>query len=116
MHEPMNPELLALLEAELLSWPDVTKETRDTDVSDFDVTIYRVGRRQIGHLHHDGVADILLPKAVQQELIAEGRADPHRAGFDGVISVEIRDATDVPDVVELFRLSYERATQRSRAA
>ena len=116
MHEPLNPELLTLLDAELLSWPDVTKETRATDVSDFDVTIYRVGRRQIGHLHHDGVADILLPKAVQRELIAEGRADPHRAGFDGVVSVEVRDAADVLNVVKLFRLSYERAAQRSRAA
>ena len=116
MHEPMNPELLMQIDTELQSWPNVNKETRATAISDFDVTIYRVGRRQIGHIHYDGVADILFPKAVQRELIAAGRADPHRGGFDGVVSYELHTPDDVPGVIELFRLSYERAVRHRQAA
>lgn len=116
MNQPMNEELLTEVEIELLSWPEVNKETRATDIDNFDVTIYRVGRRQIGHIHHDGVADVILPRAVQEELIATGRAAPHRGGFDGVVSYEILTADDVPGAVELFRISYESAMQRRTAA
>ena len=116
MNPTMNMDLLVQIERELLSWPGVTKETRETDISDFDVTIYYVGRRQIGHIHHDGVADVLYPKAIQRQLIADGKAGPHRGGFDGVVSYSIRDATDVPGAIELFRMGYDRAMQRRAAA
>jgi hypothetical protein len=112
----MNPELLQMIERALLAWPGVNKETRATDISDYDVTIYYVGKRQIGHVHHDGVADIIVRKGVQQELIAAGRAEPHRGGFDGVVSYYIRDEADVPGAIELFRMSYDRAQQRRAAA
>ena len=36
-------------------------------------------------------------------LLETGRAEPHRAGVNGWVSVDLDDAT------ELFRLSYERA-------
>jgi len=116
MNAEMNTDLLDQIERELLSWDGVSKEMRATDVSNFDVTIYYIGRRQIGHIHHDGVADVLFPKAVQRELIAAGKADPHRGGFDGVVSYAIRDETDVPGAVELFRMSYDRAMYRRAAA
>ncbi len=49
----MNHELLALIEHEVLGWPGVVKES-----GSFDTAIYKLRRREIGHIHSDGVADL----------------------------------------------------------
>jgi hypothetical protein len=113
----MDEELLALIDRELLSWPGISKETRGTDVTPgIDVTIYWLGRRQIGHIHHDGVADVQFSKALHDELIAAGRAEPHRGGFAAVVSYPFRQPGDVPEVLDLFRLSYDRLMARATPA
>ena len=106
----------ALIEAagrEILSWPGVSSEVMGgAGRSGFRVppaTVYRFGRRQLGHIHDTGTADITFPRKVHDELISEGKAIPHPAGFDGVVSYRIRDPEDVPNAVELFRKGYELA-------
>jgi hypothetical protein len=103
----MNPDLLGALEKEVLGWPGVSKEPNRVEVS-----VYRLGRRHIGHVHHDGVADVQLPRTLHDELISTGRAQPHRGGFATVVSYRIGSAEDVPGAVELFRMSYEQAKAR----
>ena len=67
----MHEDVLTMIEREVLSWPGVSKETRGTAVTPgIDVTIYWLGRRQIGHIHHDGVVDLQFPKVLHDELIA----------------------------------------------
>ena len=57
----MNDELLTMVERDVLSWPGVTKETGrggGPGQGGFWVppaTVYRFGRRQIGHIHDTGV-------------------------------------------------------------
>jgi hypothetical protein len=77
---------------------------------------FRLGRRELGHLHGDRLADLPFPRRVRDELIAEGRARPHRWVPDsGWVSVPIRTKEDVDDVVALFRLAFDRASrQRER--
>jgi hypothetical protein len=99
----MNRELLESLEGEVLGWPGVVRERGGG------ITVYRYGRRQIGHVHHDGVADLPFPREVHERLVSEGRAEPHRGGFRGVVSYRLRSAEDVPGAVALFRMGYERA-------
>jgi hypothetical protein len=100
----MNNELLASIEREVLGWPGVDKDPERSRVA-----LYRFGRRQIGHVHHDGVADVPFPRAVHDGLISSGLAQPHRGGFPAVVSYRIRGPEDVPGAVDLFRMSYERA-------
>jgi hypothetical protein len=112
----MNDELLEMVEGEVLSWPGVSKEKgRGGRVrGGFWVppaTVYRFGRRHIGHIHDTGVADLTFPRRIHDELIFDGRAKPHGAGFAGVVSYHIREPEDVPGVVELFRMSYDRAKE-----
>lgn len=110
----MNDELLARVEGKVLSWPGVSKETfrGGSGQSGFWVppaTVYKFGRRALGHIHDTGVADVAFPRKIHDELISDGRAKPHGAGFAGVVSYRIRQPEDVPRVVDLFRMSYERA-------
>jgi hypothetical protein len=112
----MNDELLTMVEREVLSWPGVSKETHrgGRGQGGFWVppaTVYRFGRRHIGHIHDTGVADLMFPREIHDQLISDGRAKPHGAGFAGVVSYHIREPEDVPRVVELFRMSYDRAKE-----
>ena len=110
----MRSELLEMIEQEVLGWPGVSKERGGggRGRGGFWVplaTIYSFGRRQIGHIHTTGVADLTFPREIHDELISEGLAEPHPAGFANVVSYHIRESEDVAKVVELFRMSYERA-------
>ena len=117
----MNDELVAQIERELLGWPGVSKESGGggSGRGGFRVppaTVYRFGRRQIGHVHHNeaGLAGFSFPKEVREELIRSGRAIPHLAFPDSqtVASYRVRSTQDVPGAVELFRMNYERAVAR----
>ncbi len=62
----MKGELLEMVEREVLGWPGVSKERGGggRGQGGFWVppaTVYRFGRRQIGHIHDTGVADLTIP-------------------------------------------------------
>jgi hypothetical protein len=97
---------------EVASWDGVSSHPHR-----FGGVEFRLGKRELGHLHGDRLADIPFPKRVRDELIAAGRARPHHVLPDsGWISRWIEREEDTEDVVELFRLSYDRAVAaRDRA-
>ncbi len=79
----------------------------------FGGTEYRLGRREIGHVHGDRLVDIPFPKKVRDELVAAGRAEPHHVlPESGWVSIYLRQASDVERAVELLRLSFERRFPR----
>jgi hypothetical protein len=71
---------------------------------------FKVGRREIGHLHGDHAAHFSFPKEVWRELIWDGRITPHPVFPDaqGPAARGIDGDADVRDVIELMRLNYER--------
>ena len=70
---------------------------------------FRVGRRELGHLHADRLADLPFPISIRERLVQEGKADVHHIlPNSGWVSRRIRKAEDVTAVIELFRLNYER--------
>jgi Luciferase len=90
---------------EVLSWEGVTSHSHR-----FGGVEFRLGKRELGHLHGDRLADLPFPKRVAEDLIASGRARPHHVLPDsGWVSKSIAGDEDVADVIELFRLSYDRA-------
>jgi len=82
----------------------------------FGGTEYRLGRREIGHVHGDWLVDIPFPVKVRQEVVAAGLAQPHHILPDsGWVSVFLRQPEDVVKAINLLRRSYELAlAQRQR--
>ena len=75
---------------------------------------FRVGRREIGHLHGDHVAHFGFPKDVWQELFDQGRIEYHPVfpGKPGYGARRIENEDDVRDVIALLRLNYDRVVAR----
>ncbi len=74
---------------------------------------YRLGSREIGHVHGDGLVDIPFPTRVRNELVATGQAVPHHVlPESGWISFYIRNPEDVAKAIALLRKSYDLVNQR----
>lgn len=72
---------------------------------------FRVDQREFGHLHGNHQADIPFSARLRKELVAGGRADLHHLyPKSGWISFYIRSAEDVPALIELLKLNYDRLT------
>jgi hypothetical protein len=69
---------------------------------------YRLGRREIGHVHGDHLVDIPFTKKIREELVAAGKAQRHHIlPESGWASVYLRQTPDVDRAIELLRLSFE---------
>jgi len=80
----------------------------------FGGTEYRVGRREVGHVHGDRLVDIPFPLRVRDELVQSREAEPHHIlPRSGWVSIYLRNPADVGSAIELLRRSYEiaRASQ-----
>ncbi len=74
---------------------------------------YRIGRREIGHMHGDSLVDIPFPKRVRDELVAAGVAQPHHVLPEtGWVTFYIREHSDIMQAIALFRRSYELALRQ----
>lgn len=94
---------------EVTSWPGV--EAGPGRRGEF---AFRLGRRELGHLHGDHAAHFSFPKQVWAELFADGRIVHHPVfpGREGPAARRIEDDSDVDDVIRLLRLNYDRAVAR----
>jgi len=94
---------------EVTSWPGVRAGTGRRGEWSF-----RVGAREIGHLHGDHVAHFGFPKHVWRALYAQGRIDFHPVfpRKEGWASRGIESEADVADVIAMLRLNYERVVER----
>ena len=90
---------------EVTSWPGVVAGHGERGEFSF-----KLGRREIGHLHGDRVLHIGFPKAVWHELHDAGRIDYHPVfpGRPGYASRALETDDDVRDAIVLLRLNYDR--------
>jgi len=95
----------------VMGWPGATEHEHR-----FGGIEFRVGRRELGHLHQT-FADLPFPRRVRDKVIAAGRARPHHVLPDsGWVTAPMRTVSEVGTVVELFRRNYDRAPGQAPAA
>jgi hypothetical protein len=69
---------------------------------------YRLGSREIGHIHGDWLVDIPFPKKVHDEVVSSGHAQLHHIlPESGWVSLYLHEAEDVQRAIQLLRTSYE---------
>jgi hypothetical protein len=93
----------------VLTWPGVTAGPGSRGEYSF-----KVGAREIGHLHGTRVAHFGFPKDVWQELFDAGRIDYHPVfpGKPGFGARAIASDEDASEVVALMRVNYDRIVTR----
>jgi len=79
----------------------------------FGGTEFRIGRREIGHIHGDALVDIPFPKKVRDQIIAAGEAEPHHILPEtGWVSFYLRDEGDIERAIVLLKRSYDLALKQ----
>jgi Family of unknown function (DUF5519) len=95
---------ISSVEREVLKWPGVTSEP-----GRFGAVAFRYGKREIGHIHRDRIADLPVTTEMREAILSKGRARPHRAGVKGYISYPLGGREDVSVVLEILGRNYDRA-------
>src|SRR5438477_10374419 len=94
---------------EVTSWPGI--EAGPGRRGEF---AFKLGRREIGHLHGDHAAHFSFPTRIWADLRRQGRIVPHPVFPDseGPAARRIEGEADVSDVIELLPLHYDRVVAR----
>jgi hypothetical protein len=101
----MTPSASRRITETVCAWPGVTAGTGRRGEWSF-----KVGKREIGHLHGDHAAHFSFPKETWVELVEHGRITDHPVfpGRVGPAARRIENDADVDDVIGLLRLNYDR--------
>lgn len=76
---------------------------------------FRVGKRELGHIHGNELVDIPFPMNVRTELIEKGEVKKHHIMPEsGWISFYIKTEEDIPKASKLLRRSYDIAVESAR--
>ena len=94
-----------IIATEVSSWPGVQAAPGKRGEYSF-----RVGKREIGHLHGSHAAHFGFPKAIGASLREAGRIGPHPVAPDhtGWGARQIETDEDVQDVIAMMRQNYDR--------
>ena len=96
----------------LLTWDDMEAHPHR-----FGGTEFRIGRREIGHIHGDVLVDIPFPKKVRDEIVAAGEAEPHHILPEtGWVSFYLRNDGDIERAIALLKKSYDLALKQKSNA
>ena len=104
-----SPTASQRITAEVTSWAGVTAGPGRRGEFAF-----KVGHREIGHLHGDHAAHFFFPKQTWAELHEEGRIVQHPVfpEKEGPAARRIESEEDIRDVIALMRLNYDSAVER----
>ncbi len=76
---------------------------------------YRLGTRELGHIHGDHLLDIPFPKKVRDEIVTADLAEPHHILPEtGWVSFYLRQEEDVQKAIALLHRSYEIALKQKQ--
>ncbi|MCD0489543.1 DUF5519 family protein [Pedobacter sp. MC2016-14] len=105
--KPQLLDWLDELETEVLSWQDTSLERHKYGGLQFNC-----GQQELGHIHGNGLLDILFSLKIKQLLMKEGKIeDHHRFSSSGWISFHLRNYEDAVYAKELMALAYRKCKE-----
>jgi Family of unknown function (DUF5519) len=101
-----NPKVLDCvdaIEAEVTSWPNMSVQLHK-----FGGVQFNFNNKEVGHIHGNGMLDLLLNRKAKSELLIEGRVRDHHTFKDsGWITFVIRTANDYEYALGLLKFAIE---------
>lgn len=89
----------------VMSWAGATKHRHR-----YGGTEWRLGRREIGHIHGNWLVDIPFPKKVRDAVVSAGEAETHHILPDsGWVSFYLHQPADIERAIKLLSRSFELA-------
>jgi hypothetical protein len=71
---------------------------------------YKLGKREIGHIHGNNLVDIPFPMKIRNEVIEDGEAEPHHIlPESGWVSIFLYTENDLDKAIRLLKRSYDLA-------
>jgi len=98
-------KVIKIIEKEILSWPYVTVGSHRLGGIEF-----RLNKKEMGHIHSEGLADIPFPMKTRDELVNSGLVKPHHVlPQSGWVSYWFHNSEkeDIATVIDLFKMQYE---------
>jgi hypothetical protein len=93
----------ATLRETLLTWPSIT-----TGPGRFGSITYYLEGREVGHVHGNSHADLPLPKPLRNELVENGKAEPHHIlPQSGWVTVPINVSGGIENALDVFKMNYD---------
>lgn len=100
---PDIPNFIDQIEEEVSSWDGVT-----LSIHRFGGIQFNFQNKEIGHIHSNGILDILFNRKVRHELVAAGLASEHHILPDtGWVSFYVRIEEDVQKAIRLLEKAYQ---------
>ena len=96
------PQCIDDIEAEVLSWPGTYKPLHK-----YGGLQLNCNGRELGHIHSNGLLDMLLSRKIKEELLKDGRiTDHHSFKNSGWISFYICDRRDAEYAQGLLKMAW----------
>jgi hypothetical protein len=96
------PEHISAIRQTVLSW-----EKTSAGIHRHGGLRFRVNEREIGHIHSNGLVDVLLKRTLKEQLLKEGRVEDHHIfKQSGWVSLHLRTEEDRKLALELLEYSY----------
>jgi hypothetical protein len=97
------PKFIDQIEAEISLWQGIT-----LSVHRFGGTQFNYRGKEIGHIHSNGILDIMFNRKVRQQLVAAGLASEHHVlPNTGWVSLYVRKGEDVWRGIRLLEKAYK---------
>lgn len=96
------------IEDEVSTWKDVT-----LTLHKFGGLQFNYGKTELGHIHSNGILDVLFSRQLKHSLIKDGLVEDHHVfKRSGWTSLYITSSEDVDKALYLLALSYRKITGR----
>jgi hypothetical protein len=90
------------IEQEVLSWKNTSVQ-----IHKYGGVQFNVGTKELGHIHGNGLLDILFSRSVKSQLIQEGRVKEHHTFKNsGWATLQIENTPDKDLAIELLKFSH----------
>jgi hypothetical protein len=96
------------IEAEVLKWKNTC-----VDFHKYGGLQFNYNTKEMGHIHSNGLVDILLSREIKKQLLTEGHIKNHHLFKNsGWISFYVHTPADTVYAIRLLKLAYDRQYQR----